>query len=189
MQIFWSVGLRSDVARLRLDQTITKFFYSVGLPKDSGGVRKTFFGVRRTPKDSEGLRRTLTKSANKIHSPTDEWLSPTFLASPIKSDGLRSDVRRVRSESVGRFWSPTKKKSRRKLSDFRRTPTDFRRTPNESVGLRKTFFGLRSESVGLKVRRDTCHFNTQIWLHRMHMTSLTCKILQPHVFCKEKLNA
>ena len=115
-----SVGLRSDLARFRSDQTIIKFFNSVGLPTDSGGVRKTVFRVRRT----------LTKSVSKIHTPKDDRLSPTFLASPIKSGGLRRTPIGLKL-----FFSDS-------LKIFRTAQNFFgvlvRRSPSESVGVRRT---------------------------------------------------
>ena len=96
---------RSDSDRTSRDSDRTKLSQNFSTPSDFRRTpvesEKRFSeseGLRRTPKDSEGLRRTLTKSVSKIHSPTDEWLSPTFLASPIKSDGLRSDSDGLRSD-------------------------------------------------------------------------------------------
>ena len=89
---------RSDSDRTSPDSDWTKLSKNFSTPSDFRRTPRSPKNVFRSPKDSEGLRRTLTKSANKIHSPTDEWLSPTFLASPIKSDGLRSDSDGLRSD-------------------------------------------------------------------------------------------
>ena len=100
-------------------------------------LRRTSDGLRRSPKngfqsptDSGGLRRTLTKSVSKIHTPKDDRLSPTFLASPIKSGGLRRTPIGLKL-----FFSDS-------LKIFRTAQNFFgvlvRRSPSESVGVRCT---------------------------------------------------
>ena len=86
---------RSDSDRTSPDSDWTKLSQNFSTPSD---FRRTPAESEKRFSESEGLRRTPTKSANKIHSPTDEWLSPTFLVSPIKSDGLRSDSDGLRSD-------------------------------------------------------------------------------------------
>ena len=89
---------RSDSDRTSRDSDRTKISQNFSTPSD---FRRTPAESEKRFSESEGLRRTPTdseKSVNKIYSPTDEWLSPTFLASPIKSDGLRSDSDGLRSD-------------------------------------------------------------------------------------------